>query len=104
MLGFIELKTPVWNHQNSIVEYSISEATICQSDQFGSLETKVTDSILMLAYTDYQEGAQITIVCSGWRNPNLPSPIEGFYLRTYDQHQDEIIDSSDMFILDASSF
>ena len=60
----------------------------------------------MLAYTDYtgEDGVPIVITCKNWRNPIVPKEVSGFYMRTYDLHKDEIIDSSDTITLDASSF
>ena len=60
----------------------------------------------MLGYTDYNEDATvpISITCKNWRNPTVQKEIPDFYLRTYDLHKDEIIDSSDSITVDASEF
>jgi hypothetical protein len=79
--------------------------TECTSGNFATLTIdSITESNIMFGYTDYNEDSTvpISITCKNWRNPTVPMEISDFYLRTYDLHKDEIIDSSDSIILDAS--
>jgi hypothetical protein len=46
---------------------------------------------------------QVVISCTGWRNPVAPSVVNGFKIRTYDQHMDHVIDSSNLLSIDASA-
>ena len=106
-IGYIELSTPVWSFQNSEEQYYITDLSDCTSSNFASLTIdQINKQTLMLGYTDYNEdnSVPISITCNNWRNPTVPKKVSDFYLRTYDQHKDEIIDSSDSISLDASGY
>lgn len=46
---------------------------------------------------------EVLIKCSNWRNPVYPGIISGFFIRTYDHHMDEVIDTSESLSLDGSA-
>jgi hypothetical protein len=93
------------------IEYPhMDENIVCTSDAFQTLEIaefEESEAVLLLKYTSCNpescaSNQLVTISCTNWRNPNLAVLVPGFSITTFDQREDQALDFSSSFTLDAT--